>query len=80
MFPANFDESTRAVDGFGSVEPLCVVDCLSLSGEASVISCWKMTKSELAEFARTGRIWLLMKGTVMHPVSLTAESPFIERV
>ena len=40
------------------------------------ISCWKMTKEELEEIQKTGRIWLYIYGDQHPPVGLGANSPF----
>lgn len=41
-----------------------------------VISCWKLTKEELEEINRTGRVWLYVWGQTMPPVSLAVACPF----
>lgn len=59
-------------------------DCESLSvfsgkdvmDKDVVISCWKLTKEELEEFNKTGRIWLIVRGQTMPPVALTATCPW----
>lgn len=81
MFAASFDESTHALGrphGMSEDEcdPLCVCSTVTTAGQPVVISCWKMTHDEMEEFTRTGRIWLLVYGTAMPPVALTAENPF----
>lgn len=44
-----------------------------------VISCWKLTKEELEEINKTGRVWLTVVGDTMSPVQLTVEKPFQEK-
>ena len=41
-----------------------------------IISCWKLTKEELAEVNKTGRIWLTVAGGNMPPVLVAGEKPF----
>jgi hypothetical protein len=41
-----------------------------------VVSCWKPTAEELAEIQRTGRVWLVIYGQTMPPVSVEGISPF----
>jgi hypothetical protein len=41
-----------------------------------VITCWRLTKEELEEVNRTGRIWLYIHGTGMPPVSVSGSNPF----
>lgn len=43
-----------------------------------VISCWKLTGDELDEIVRTGRIWLLVVGGTMPPVSLQGFKPAMQ--
>jgi hypothetical protein len=42
----------------------------------AIISCWKVTKEELEEIRRTGRIWLFVYGRGMPPVALSGKNPF----
>lgn len=42
-----------------------------------IISCWKFSKEDLEEIQKTGHIFLQICGTVMPPVSLYTETPFI---
>jgi hypothetical protein len=41
-----------------------------------IISCWQLSKEDLEEVQRTGRIWLSITGQGMPPVSLFTEDPF----
>ena len=41
-----------------------------------VISCWKLTKEEVDELLKTGRIWVIIAGKTMPPLSLTAKHPW----
>lgn len=81
MIATAFDEE----NGIASKPPSMGADeCAALSifsgfntdGVPVVISCWKITKEELEEFNRTGRIWLIVCGKSMPPVALTAVNPF----
>ncbi len=58
--------------------PLSVYRGQQANGVPVVISCWKLTQEELAEFQRTGRVWLTVMGTTMPPVALSALSPWPE--
>lgn len=42
----------------------------------SIISCWQLSKEDLEEIQRTGRIWLSVSGTALPPVSVFTENPF----
>lgn len=43
-----------------------------------VISCWKLTKEELEEVNKTGRIWLYIIGGTMPPASVGGKYPWSE--
>lgn len=83
MIPTSFDESNAVLD-----KPKCIgrEDCTALSvlrvtdgnGFPVVISCWKLTKEELEEVNKTGRVWLGVLGTTMPPVYLTIAKPLEE--
>lgn len=45
-------------------------------GTPVVISCWKVTKEELEEIQRTGRVWLTIVGQTMPPAHVGGISPF----
>lgn len=81
MVPASFDESTHFLSKPPSLthdecEPLSVCRTQTDDGVPLLISCWKITKEEVEEFSRTGRIWLYIWGSGMPPVSLSAIHPF----
>ncbi len=42
----------------------------------AIISCWKLSKEDLEEIAKTGVIWLSITGNGMPPVSVFTEHPF----
>lgn len=42
-----------------------------------IISCWQLSKEDLEEINRTGKIYLQIVGHGMPPVSLYTEHPFI---
>ncbi len=81
MIATSFDESNLALGKpddmtHDECEALSVWRGLSESGQPLVISCWKTTREELAEIARTGRVWLVVYGNTMPPVALCGSSPF----
>jgi hypothetical protein len=45
-------------------------------GSRDIISCWQLTTEEIAEIARTGKVWLRVLGTGMPPIAIQASSPF----
>ncbi len=81
MFAAAFDEANVVL---GKPEDMTVDECDALSvlrtqttgGVPVVVSCWKLTKEELEEVNRTGRVWLTVLGITMPPVALDGAKPF----
>lgn len=43
-----------------------------------VISCWRLTKDELDEINKTGRIWLGLLGQTMQPAWISGINPFLK--
>jgi len=83
MIPASFDESNCVLDkppdmDRGKCEALSVWRGMSNDQIPMVVSCWKLTRDEVEELVKTGRIWLTVIGTTMPPVYLGVPSPFEE--
>lgn len=81
MLATAFDQENCVLDapesmGVDQCEPLSVWQGKLLSGFEAVISCWKPTKEEIEQLQKTGRIWLIVYGKKMPPVSLQTVSPF----
>lgn len=79
MIPSGFPQSNHVFDKPADMDR---DSCDALSVELGIYqdlkvpivqSCWKLTKDELEEVNRTGRIWLCVCGTMMPPVILSAE-------
>lgn len=82
MEPVAFDEENTVLNKPTSMtadecEALSVCCCQSESGWPVVITCWKLTKEELEEVNRTGRVYLVVVGDTMPPVKLHGTKPFI---
>lgn len=82
-FACAFDEDNMVLnppDGVPleicNVLPVCATQ--STNGLPLLISCWKLTREELDEVNRTGRIWLEVMGSAMPPVWITGSKPFEE--
>ena len=81
MLPIAFDEENVIFDKPSSMS---ADDCEAISawkgtdkdGKPMVITCWKLTKEELEEINKTGRVWLYVLGGGMPPVSLQVSHPF----
>ena len=81
MFPVAFDEANLVLDkppGMSreECEPLNVYQGEMPDGGPVLISCWKLTREELEEINRTGRVWLLVYSSTTFPVALTGIKPF----
>lgn len=49
---------------------------VATNGAPTIVSCWKLTKEELEEINRTGRVWLMVLSNGMPPVALSGLYPF----
>lgn len=79
--PADFDGSNTVLGkpremSHEQCAALSVLRALNDEGNPVVISCWKVTQTELDEINRTGRIWLTVHGATMPPVCVSGEKPF----
>lgn len=83
MVPTGFNEENGLAEPpFGMSPDEC--DTLSVwrgwldnvGGTPVTVSCWKMTKEELEEVIKTGRIWLMVMGHTMLPTMVLGLSPF----
>jgi len=80
VIPTSFAESNGVLD---KPEDMDRAACEALAicradqeGVPVIISCWKMSKEELDEVNKTGRVWLVLAGNTMAPAFLTGVSPF----
>ncbi len=81
MVPASFDQENMVLDPppqmqVEECEPLPVFRGEQLDGKPVFISCWKLTKEELEEITRTGRVWIIVLGNVMPLICPTGKNPF----
>lgn len=81
MIPTSFDESNLVLNppegvSVEEVGVLSVCAGTDYNGGPVLVSCWKMTIEEMAEFKRSGRVWLTVQGEAMPPVLLDCVSPF----
>ena len=81
MIPTSFDESNHVLDKppgmtYEQCQALSVWQGESSDGVPLVVSAWKPTREELESIKRTGRVWLIVLGQTMPPVSLEGTSPF----
>lgn len=80
-YPASFDESNDVLgappNGMGDdeCEALSILRTQTANGTPCIVSCWKLTADELAEISATGRVWLVVAGQRMFPVSVHGEWP-----
>ncbi len=77
----SFEESNAVLgkpDGMSheQCESLAVLRTETTGGIPTVVSCWKLTRAELDEVNRTGRIWVSVAGVTMPPIAVDGEKPF----
>ena len=76
--PVSFDGSNTvlvAPPDMDNCEDLPVLRLQYAEGRA-LISCWKLTREELEEIARTGQVWLVIWGDTMAPAYVGGVKPF----
>jgi hypothetical protein len=56
--------------------PLPAVQVQYADGVYGVVSAWELDEQELADIARTGRLWLEIRGTTQPPVLITTRCPY----
>lgn len=79
----NFDESNFVLDkpkdmSYDECSPLCISKGYTeFEGKLipTIISCWKLTKEELEEVNETKKIWLMIVGESMPPVTILGCKP-----
>lgn len=82
MIPASFPEETHILSkppGMTDEEcsPLSV--CRTFQGDVPVVvSCWKLTQLDMDYILKHKRVWLVVYGVSMPPVSLTGKRPFVD--
>lgn len=78
MVPVSFEQENNLLSCPEELEGDDLNVCIAKTkGDLPIIiSCWKITKKELEEIKKTGRLWLCVYGTAMPPVALSTESPF----
>ena len=84
MIASSFDESNCMMDTPQGVDPDQIIPlsvCFSVSMMWQVpvtVTCWKLTKEELENIQKTGRVWVTLMGHGMPPILPSGFSPFDE--
>jgi hypothetical protein len=80
--PIEFDQQNFIFD---KPESMTDEECVPLpvhktqnTDHPQFISCWQLDEKELAEVAKTGKIYLSVFGDGHQPVSIAGQTPFIE--
>jgi len=81
MIPVAFDNENVVLNpprepAFRDVEPLPVYQGPDSDGMEVTIACFKMSREELDEINRTGRVWIILRGEVVPIFTLDGVSPF----
>lgn len=75
--PTDFPESNFTWKGWPATENRPeVLDLPAYRSDNETISCWELSEHEIAEVARTGRVWLRVVGQ-QPPVCVEGGSPFV---
>lgn len=57
--------------------PKGATDCVDLQvcmNSEQIISCWRLSKAELEEVAKTGVVWVSIQGQGMPPIYISGEA------
>lgn len=76
MIPTKFKQCNCILGPPEGISEDLVSSMFVLKTEKQVLSCWKITKEELEEVQKTGRIWLHIVAPEAPPVFLSGFSPF----
>ena len=71
-----FKEANAVMKGGEGVNDLDVALIQHPCGTRVIVSCWQLTKPEIDEIVRTGKVWLYIMGQSMPPVCISSERPF----
>lgn len=76
--PIPFKEANAELGRGENHESVCSLPVCKAETEIGpcLISCWRLTKPEIEEIARTGVVWLTVLGPSQPPVAVAAMSPF----
>lgn len=78
---SSFSEANAVLDKppdmtYEQCEAASVLRTQQTDGMPVVVSCWKLTREELDEINRTGRVWLGVCGVTMPPSWVSGVKPF----
>lgn len=73
-----FPEANTTYVGTGCLD-LPVFREVDENGSTILISCWQLSPEEMAEVARTGRIYLHIWGGQQPPVYVNGHRPFVAK-
>jgi hypothetical protein len=79
--PASFEEADLILDKpegmtYDQCDVLSVTKIKDAYDNPILISCWKLTKAELEEINKTGRLWIMAFGDTMTPIAVCGIKPF----
>lgn len=73
MYPVKTPD-TNAVFVLEGCGDLPATKCHDVNGVPHIQTCWALTPQELETIAKTGRLYVLVMGTGVPPLSLSVES------
>lgn len=82
--PSSFHESNDVLGKPHSMshdqcESLSILRTETVGGIPCILSCWKVTKEELAEINRTCRVWVTVAGETHPPIAVDGVAPFSDQ-
>lgn len=81
MVPSSFPESNdvayKNIESEEDIQALSVLRAFSKNGDLVTISCWKVTEQELEEINRTKRVWVIILGKKVPPITIEGQRPII---
>ena len=70
----NFPEANTRMNAPDSMDTC--EDIVAFRGPETIITCWKLTDTELKQIQKTGIVWLHLWGDRMQPAYIGADRPF----
>lgn len=73
--PVGFEQANFEFRAPENMTPEQCADLPAFVSDGQIISCWRLSETELTIIAKTGVLWLSIIGMAMPPVALAATGP-----
>lgn len=74
MKPVKTENSNAVLKGYGNVADLPITRLVYEDGSRAVESCWELSKEELEQVIKTGKVYFVCIGNTHPPILLSAKS------